>query len=97
MELYASVGEAHSSNKDHNKYYERNTQGFIIEKILFDVIVREAAEMVLTENAFQAQGKASAKGLKSGNASSGENYQRRKAVLEFCEQWGENYEIRMEW
>lgn len=52
---------------------------------------------MLTENAFQAQGKASAKSHKSGNASSGENYQRRKAGLEFCEQWVENYEVRMEW
>lgn len=41
MELCASVGEAHSSNKDHNKYYERNTQGFVIEKNLDDIMNSE--------------------------------------------------------
>lgn len=39
----------------------------------------------------QAQGKARAKVLKAGRASSGEKCQRRKAGLGFCEQWRENY------
>lgn len=41
MELHASIGETHSSNKDHNKYYERDGQAFVTEKNLFDIMELE--------------------------------------------------------
>lgn len=37
MELPDSIGEAHSSNKDHNKCYQRDNQGFVTEKAV-DII-----------------------------------------------------------
>lgn len=38
MELHASIGETHSSNKDHNICYERDGQGFVTEKSLIGIM-----------------------------------------------------------
>lgn len=52
--------------------------------------------MVLTENVFQAQGKASLKVLKARRASSGENHQTRQTWLGLSEQRGEDNKIRIQ-